>query len=778
MNRVLIAMILWLMVLVQHVYAQDTCNINIKCRVVETHSGQSLFPVSVYVDEMKREFEVDEDGRFEIDKACAGTYHIHFHAAGYEHLVKELKISANASLKFSLSHIDKELAEVVVSDDRAKTIIQSKGNINRLDIVSNSGKTLGDMLQNVNGVSVLSNGATIAKPVIHGLHSNRIIILNNGIRQEDQQWGGEHAPNIDPFLANNITVLKGASGVRYGTDAIGGVVLVEPSAVRTMIGWGGEVNLAGFSNNRMGVASATVEHGFKYIKGLGIRLQGTLKQGGNYHIPGYWAANTGTEEQNYSATMAYKRAHFGVEAFYSHFNTKLGIYRGSHTGNQADLMAAINSDTPLVNAGFSYQIDRPMQHVVHDLAKLKVNADTRAGALSLVYAYQHNFRQEYDIIRGTSDKAQLNLTLNTQSLNLNLEHKPIAGISGQVGVDGTYQENYMQDGDRVFIPNYSSPGLAAYLIERYRLNKVTLEAGARYDYRHYEVFNPEGNNQTIVRYLFDYSNASGTIGLKYKPKPNWEWSATLANAWRAPQASELFSSGLHHGAARIELGDKNLKPEKAYSLNIETAYNTPDKLHAELSLYSQYINDFIYLKPDADILTIRGYFKSFRYTQTNAWLNGVDASVKYYPAKLLETHLKASFLFARDVQQKDWLILMPADRISGGVKYTFNLGKTIKDVYIGVDGRYVFRQWRIPANFDQIDYPHPPADYFVLDAEAGVTVMRSGHPIYFSVTVMNALNQQYRDYLDAFRYFINQPGTNVVLRLRVPFNFYGLISKN
>ncbi len=778
MNRFLIAMLVWLLASVQYVYAQGACNITIKCRVVETHNNQGLFPVSVYIDEMKREFESDEDGNFSIDSACVGVYHIHFHAAGYEHLVKELNITGNTSLKFSLSHIDKELSEVVVTDDRTKTIIQSKEQMSRLDIVSNSGKTLGDMLQKVNGVSVLSNGATIAKPVIHGLHSNRIIILNNGIRQEDQQWGGEHAPNIDPFLANNITVLKGASGVRYGTDAIGGVVLVEPSAVRTVKGWGGEFNLAGFSNNRMGVASATIEHGFKYIKGLGIRLQGTLKQGGNYRIPDYWAANTGTKEQNYSATIAYKKAHFGVEAFYSHFNTELGIYQGSHTGNQADLLAAVRSDTPLVNTGFSYTIGRPMQHVVHDLAKLKVNTDTRVGTISLIYAYQHNFRQEYDIIRGTSDKAQLNLTLNTQSLNLNFEHKAIGGITGQVGIDGTYQENYMQDGDRVFIPNYSSPAAAAYLIERYRLNKLTLEAGLRYDYRHYEVYNPQGSGQTIVRYNFNYSNVSGTIGLRYKPKPNWEWSATLANAWRAPQANELFSSGLHHGAARIEIGDNSLQPEKAYSLNIETAYNVPDKLHVEFSMYSQYINDFIYLKPDADILTIRGYFKSFKYTQTNAWLNGADASVRYNITKPIEVNLKASFLFARDVQQKDWLILMPADRISGGIKYTFNLSKTFQDVHIGVDGRYIFRQWRVPANFDQIDYPRPPADYLVMDAEAGVTIMQSGHPIYFSITVMNALNQQYRDYLDAFRYFINQPGTNVVLRLRVPFNFYGLISKN
>ncbi|OSZ78080.1 hypothetical protein CAP35_07395 [Chitinophagaceae bacterium IBVUCB1] len=776
MYRLLMAVYIWLGFF-QPIYAQDSCNITVDCRVVETHNGQPLYPVSVYIDEMKREFETDEDGRFQISNACAGKYHIHFHAAGYEHLVKELNITANASLKFSLSHIDNELDEVIVADDHTKTIIQSKSNMNRMDIVANSGKTLGDMLQRVNGVSVLSNGATIAKPVIHGLYGNRIIILNNGIRQEDQQWGSEHAPNIDPFLANNITVLKGASGVRYGTDAIGGVVLVEPSVVRTMQGWGGEVNFAGFSNNRMGVASATVEHGFKYIKGLGIRLQGTLKQGGNYRIPGHWAANTGTMESNYSATLAYKRAHFGAEVFYSHFNTQLGVYRGAHTGNEKDLLFAINSDTPTIYTGFTYNLARPMQHISHDLWKLKLNADNRAGAFSLVYAYQHNYRQEYDVIRGNTDKAQLNLTLNTQTLNLNFNHKAIGGITGQIGIDGTYQENYMQDGDRLFIPNYRSPAAAAYIIERYRLRKLTLEAGLRYDYKHYEVYNPEGNNQAVVRYDFDYSNASGTIGLKYKVKPNWEWTATLANAWRTPQANELFSAGLHHSAARIELGDKNLLPEKAYSLNVETIYNLPDKWHAEVSLYSQYINDFIYLSPGADILTIRGYFKTFSYRQTDAWLNGADVSVRYQIMKPLEAHLKTSFLFARDIQQRDWLILMPADRVSAGLKHRFNISKTVQDVFVGIDARYVFRQWRIPANFDAIDNPRPPMDYTVLDAEAGASIMLNGHPVYCSITVMNMLNKAYRDYMDAFRYFINQQGTNAVLRLRIPFNFYENKSK-
>ncbi|MDV3166631.1 MAG: TonB-dependent receptor, partial ['Waltheria sp.' little leaf phytoplasma] len=480
-------------------------------------------------------------------------------------------------------------------------------------------KTIGDLLQAVNGVTLLSNGGTVSKPVIHGLHSNRILMVNNGIRQEDQQWGSEHAPNIDPFLASRITVIKGAAGVRYGTDAIGGVVLVEPAPLRTS-GWGGEVNLAGFSNNRMGVAEAMIEHGLKQVPGLAFRLQGTLKQGGNYRIPGYYVANTGVKESDYSAAIAYRRPHQSIELFYSHFNTDLGIYRGSHTGSKDDLLQAIKSDTPLVSAGFTYNIGRPRQHVAHDLAKLKLNAENQLGKWSLVYAFQHNFRQEYDVMRKDDGKAQLNLTLNTQTLNLNLDHVTWKGLTGEIGVDGIFQTNRFPAGDRLFIPWYNTAGGGLYLIERWKRNSWTVEGGLRYDYRWYNVWNNEGNNQAVVEYQYAYNSLSGTLGVSKAVTSRLNLSATLSNAWRAPQANELFSAGLHQEAARIELGNKDLLPERSYGLNLEGKWQATPKLSAELSLYSQYIRNYIYLEPGADLLTIRGYFKTFHYRQTNAWL--------------------------------------------------------------------------------------------------------------------------------------------------------------
>lgn len=748
--------------------AQQSCNIAVDVIVVERHNAQPLPNVVVHIDELNATYETNDKGRVRIDSLCTGSYTFHFHTLAYEHYAEKITVKANAELKFKLAHTEGYLDEVEVAGERNKTVLQNNSTLNKEALNANSGKTIGDMLENVNGVTTIANGATIAKPVIHGLHSNRIVMLNNGIRQEDQQWGSEHAPNIDPFLANNITVIKGAAAVKYGTDAIAGVVLVEPSALRNNAGWDAELNLVGLSNNRMGVASAIVNHNVAKVPPLSFRVQGTFKQGGNYRVPNHWVANTGVKEQNYSAAVGWKKLHYGAEVFYSRFNTDLGIYSGSHTGNEADKRAAVRSDTPLVPADFTYKLARPRQHVVHDLWKTKLYLDSKFGMWYATYAYQKNFRQEYDILRTPSEDAQLNLTLNTQTLNLNLVHRKLWKLKGEVGVDAIHQQNYIQPGDRLFLPNYRSAGAALYAIERYKVNNWTVEGGVRYDYRWYEMFNTEGKKQEVVRYEYNFNNISGTLGIANQLTDRWRIMATLSNAWRAPQANEMFSAGFHHGAARIELGNKNLQPERSYNLNIETEYDVADKLKAEWSVYTQYIQNFIYLKPDKDVLTIRGYFKTFNYTQTNANLTGTDLSAAYQWTKGLSTNVKASTVFARDLIAKDWLILMPADRLTVGNTYKRNISHTLQDCFVTIGGQYVAQQKRIPQNFDDIDFPRPPAAYFLLDASIGTKLAIKGQNIFVSVTANNILNQQYRTYLDAFRYFIDQPGTNIVLRLRVP----------
>lgn len=751
--------------------AQDSCNLSVKFAVTETHNHVPVADLLLFIVEAKMNVQTDENGMATLENFCPGTYNVHIHSYEIQDTTITVSINKSGTYPLEVEHSAQLLHSVTVLDKSLKTILQNKEQLDETSLRANAGKTIAEQLKNINGVSTLSNGATISKPVIHGLHSNRILVLNNGIRQEDQQWGSEHSLNIDPFIAHQITVLKGAAGVRYGTDAIGGVVLVEPGAIRQQTGWGGVVNMAAFSNNRMGVLSAMVEHRFSKLPSLAFRFQGTVKQGGNYQIPGaYWVANTGVKEQDLAATLSYQKAHSGVEVFFSRFDNTLGIYRGSHTGSQQDMNNAINSDKPLIPALFTYAIDRPRQEVAHNLLKLKSHLENKSGLWTLVYAFQNNFRQEYDVMRIDNGKPQLNLTLNTHSVNLNFDHKRVKKFTGQLGVDAQYQHNTFKDGDRVFIPSYYAYSAALYAIERYSKNDWTLEAGLRMDYKHFEMFNPEGQQFQNVRYLFDYRNPSATMAVKKRVNQRLSWMATFANAWRAPQAPELFSAGFHQGGARIELGNRNLKPEISYGLTFSGQYEIDEKLKVELSLYGQSIQNFIYLKPGNEVLTIRGYYKTFNYVQTDALMAGADLSVKYNLNKNWLSELRISSLRARDIAQKDWLILMPSDRCSASLKYQFEVNEHFSDCFFGLNSQYVFQQNRVPANFDRIDYPRPPAAYFLLNAEAGTNIKIQRQHLICSITVTNLLNTKYRDYMDVFRYFIDQPGTNIALRVSVPFD--------
>ena len=200
--------------------------------------------------------------------------------------------------------------------------------------------------------------------MIHGLQGYRILILNNGIRQEGQQWGNEHAPEIDPFIAQKISVIKGANAVRYGSDAMAGVILVEPNDLPDKASVTGEVNLVGLINGKTGIASAILQGYFDKIKGFSWRVQGTLKKGGNTNTPNYYLKNTGVQESNFSYALNYHRKNWGLETYYSQFKTKIGIFSSAHVGNLTDLQAAFNSNKPQDSlATFSYDIARPYQDI-------------------------------------------------------------------------------------------------------------------------------------------------------------------------------------------------------------------------------------------------------------------------------------------------------------------------------------------------------------------------------------------------------------------------------
>ena len=776
------------------VATQAQCVLNITGVVKDADTRAVLESATVSILELKRTVITNNEGKYLISGLCPGDYTIRVSHADCQTLDYHVHMKEDLVRNIELSHAEQLLREVVVVGAASVRVEGMTGELRGKELAATRGLTLGESLQRITGVTVLQTGNNIYKPVIQGLHSSRILILNNGIRQEGQQWGSEHAPEIDPYIANRLTVIKGAASVRYGGDAIGGVVLVEPRLLQYHNKINGEINFAAFSNNRQGVISATAEGGFDKKEQTAWRIQGSMKRGGNARTPDYWLRNSGSEEMNMSATAGWKKKNKGLELFYSVFNTRIGIFSGSHIGNLTDLENVIRSGEPShfnKNAEFSYVIDRPYQSVQHHLVKLKAFSEQyEKSRISLILSSQYNTRKEFDITRSASILPQLQLNLITSMADLIWEHFSNQKMKGSMGLNLMHQNNSINY--RYFVPNYSAFDVGLWLAERYQTKFWQFELGIRYDNR--SRFNITDNDRTPNNTLTgnailpgepygtrNFSGFSGTGVVAYKFNDNLRLSFTASTAWRAPQVNELFSNGLHHGAARIEKGDAGLHQEGAVSMLGSLLFNN-EKWETEIGAYTKWINDFIYLIPTyPPLLTIRGAFPSFVFSHTDARLTGLDLSLARMMGNHFRIHFKASMLRAYDRSANTWLIQMPSDRYDLDLEYRLVDGKKFTQSSVRLGLQYVTEQKRVPpkgnievTNPDgsvdmQSDYALPPPAYSLVNLDASTNFMLSNRVVGLVLSVNNLLNTSYRDYMNAFRYFALDRGRNISLKIKISF---------
>lgn len=268
---------------------------------------------------------------------------------------------------------------------------------------------------------------------------------------------------------------------------------------------------------------------------------------------------------------------------------------------------------------------------------------------------------------------------------------------------------------------------------------------------------------------------SGSFHTAYKPVGNWKINATASIPQRAPHVNELLSNGIHHGTATYEEGDINLQPEKALNLSLGFQWHsTNSAVSAEIDLYQNCINDFIYRQPvpEEPVLTIAGAFPKIVYRQTDAILTGLDASLIIKPHRQIEWTSRASLLRARNRQIDDWLAQMPADRVSTELAYNFKDIGRITGSYISLEYQHLFKQTRIPDEANgKKNYKMPPEAWSLLNLNASATIgVTPGLPVTFSVGVRNVTNKVYRDYLNSMRYFADEMGRNIYLRLKVPLS--------
>ena len=758
--------------------SQTTCNCTLKGKVISKESGEVILGSYVYLKGQKTKAQTDEKGNFKLEKICPGTYLLVCEMSSFNKVETPITLKDHDDLteNLSLETHEEHLMEVLVTGKKTENTSQLKGELSAEERSQRNGLSLGEMLKGISGVQSLQTGSSISKPIIHGMHSSRVIILNQGVRQEGQQWGSEHAPEVDPFVSKNIQVIKGPAGLRYGGDAIGGLILMEPNSLPDTSGILGEAQTIFFTNGRQFVTSGMLEGGFKNANGWGWRVQGTLKNGGNTKTANYYLANTGVEEQNFSTGLGYKNQKFGTDLFISRFHSVIGIYSGSHIGNINDLKTAIASDRPFeiyTPTNFIREVERPNQDITHSLTKFKAYLNLTNKTIRMNVAHQDNERLEFDVMRLGKNINTLSFNLETLSSEILIDETNSSKLwKGQFGLTFLTQGN-RTSGNRVnqptltssLLPNYYLSNLGIFALERYVNQKMEIDMGLRLDTKDIEIHRPIQNYSTnIKRELTNYIGLSGSLGLKYHWTQNFENHLIFARAFRAPSPNELFSNGVHHGAGAYEIGDPFLKGETAYNISLNSLYRT-EKLELEIGLYTNTIHHFIYLKPlmekgePAFITTVRGSFPAFTYEQINASFKGMDAQVSYSISESWSLQQKTSIVRAYDELNNTYLVNIPPDRFEYLIRYQFKKHKQ----YVSWGMTQISTQKRVEIN---ADFSPPPKGYILGQVHWGISINKFD----LGVSVTNAFNQAYRDYLNRFRYFAEDQGQNISFRATYRFS--------
>ncbi len=737
----------------------------------------------------------DHHGSFHLHDVTADSIQLELRYVGYPHKRITLYAPYVGVVEVLMLERKRALFEtqpVIVQAERmasAGLLSQAQSTLTETELRENSGQSFSGALADIAGVTTINTGPTVQKPIIRGQSGNRIVINNNGINQEGQQWGTEHAPEIDPFTPMRIHVIKGATGVVYGPNAMGGIIKTEPLPLSVHADASGEVSVNAFSNNSQGAVGGYVQGGRVLGEPLALRVYANVRRAGDSRAPTYTLQNTGFASWSAGLFSAFGDNSLGGTVSLSQFQTTLGIFAGSHIGNPSDMQRAIERGNPATNPEFSYDISNPKQEVQHTLLTTEIhNYIESVGTLSMTYGWQRNNRSEYDahntriVGRGTDPVERaadsvarlntalqtpaMNLVLNTYSVDARLDHKLTDLTTGSVGINALRQNN-SRGGAVQLIPDYLLYGVGGYVLENSVFGNVQVSAGLRYDVRWLQAqMDVPGTTQQRQRDKL-FTSYSGALGAQGQITDHVKLSANIGSAWRPPQVNELYSNGLHHGVATFEIGDTSLTAER--NINADVTINVATQiLRCEVSAYTTRYLGYIYTKPlpNQPTTTVRGTFPTYVYTSSNAWINGVDASFTAELTDVLSVSARGSVVRGTTTDGTP-LPLMPSDRLRLSVHAHAHDVWIAHDAYaeVGVSG--VRRQ---DHYLDASDYAPPPPGYVLGDVRLGATLDVLETPIFVGASCTNVFNIRYRDYLNRFRYFADEIGRNITVRFSVPFH--------
>ncbi len=742
---------------------------DIKGKVTDASNSQTLPGASIYIPDLKVSAVTNNDGEFTLNNLPAkGSYLVEVHYIGYKTATKIVNFSSTVTLDFALQPTAIETKEIVITgsliSSTSKRNSASSAVVGKDQLLQPSTNLI-DALTRVPGVSQITTGPSISKPVIRGLGYNRIVTLDDGIKQQGQQWGDEHGIEIDQFKSDRIEILRGAASLMYGSDALGGVInILEPSTAPE-----GQVRgefITNYATNNGLTANSLMLNGNQ--NGFVWRARGTYKNAYSFKTPTGYFPNSGFNETDLSGMIGLNKSWGYTHLNVSSFRNNIGFYEPALDDNGNFLK---ESGEAFLKQDFkNRELDFPRQDIRHFKIALNNNFILGNGNLKADFGYQQNQRRELE----ESTEPALFFDLKTYTADLKYYIHEINGWQPVFGLSADAGNSENKADDEFLIPDYNTYGIGVFAFAKKNWENSTFSIGARYDYRKNdgkqlikdgeEIFAPFQNK---------FSNVSGALGFTHQFNEEWNFKANAGSAFRAPNPAELASNGVHEGTFRYEIGNSGLSPERSYQVDAALEYEGK-VVSASASIYNNYVHNFIYASNNGEIINAEGDdYPVYRYGQVNANLYGAEATLTIHPVPFIHFENTFGYVHAQNTSLNKPLAFIPAGTLRNELRFEPKL-KGTNDAYLSVGINSAFKQSRVDDVFET-----PTSGYTLLNAGIGATFNLGKQPVKLSVSANNVLNQKYYDALSRYKpgrldyenpnFGIYNVGRNITFGLYVPF---------
>ena len=744
--------------------------------IYDAETTEALPGATFFIPSLSTGTVSDSNGKYSLSITSTGTYRVVFQFIGYQSESRTIDIGAEAIvLDIFLRPSTLETAPITVTARAAASdVLSTPQPVNVLEGVAlqrSAGIAALEALDRIQGVRLVKLGSGVAKPVIRGLSGQRILIVEDGVRQEGQQWGNDHGPELDGFSIQRIEVVKGPSSLLYGSDAMGGVIQTSGQDVfgaTELVS--GKIGTSVSDNPRyLGLNSLVFgrKNDVVYAVTLGRQMADSYSSVDDF-IP-----NSGLKEWNGSVTLGLDRDDFKVLLKGSRYRSDLGLFDPEFVEEHdepatPDLEAHVELDPS--------KIAEPFQRVSHDKINLLLTKKWKGNRVAIQTAWQQNVRKEFEhhddepeAIPGADvldddhegETPALHLQLSTLTTDVRLYHKPFGRLYGSVGVSFFNQSNKTL-GEEFLIPSATTSNIGVYLTEEMLFPTFTVSGGIRADRRQLKA---DADNVLLTTNTEQtYTALSGALGISWHPDTDYSFSANLGRAWRAPVLIELYGKGAHHGAIRFEQGNPDLGIEKSLSIDGLFRWITPHVLF-EASVYANRIDNFVHLQNTGNIEAESG-LPIFDYSGAAAVLTGGEFSFEWHPHPLDWIHfvVAGDLIRGTNTDLDEALPMLPADRIQIELGFSQPKMGSFSDVEWSVGPTKVMRQSRVARNETTSN------GYWLVETSLAGDLDLFSHSIQSMIQVRNLFDTKYTDHLSVLKPFgLADQGRSVTIQLTASF---------